>query len=554
MANIERIELIRNSQEFQEVDASWNNPETSVVRGRYSTGYGKFGEGTQAHPYELIHLDVALGAGLTGAGKVVAILDNGFLMDHRDLGVDREFGRYGTIGLADHGTHVAALIGGDMDDDGILGVAPDVQFFLSDWLHGDGGGSADVAWMAKAVEAATAARAIAHNNSWGWANGATVANVEARVSTGSTYYEALSQTINTSFTADDWEAYVDALYKFQETGVVVFAASNNERMTSADVASSMPAFFPDLEEAWIKSINGYFEVDGNGDITYAQRLSSGCFAEMATMCLAGDGTTYAPESGSTNDYGAGTGTSYFAPQVSGAVALISQAFPALTPAELTDRLLASADNSWFAGIGITANGSVDFGNGVVHSYSNEWGMGTLDLQAALNPIGSLTVAVGENLSTAERTSLDSATISTSSAFGDGLKASLSDVDMAVFDGLNANFNINAGDLVQTGGDSLADRMMDARRAAPGPGAAGSDADSFAFASFGSERRKVTARMGFTDDVAAFTGASIAKADLGDSSVLALTDGAFVAGAERSFGKLGFSAYAYVGGMTASTTA
>ena len=39
------------------------------------------------------------------------------------------------------------------------------------------------------------------------------------------------------------------------------------------------------------------------------------------------------------------GSSYGAPMVSGGIALLSQAFPNHTPAQLTDRVLASANNS-----------------------------------------------------------------------------------------------------------------------------------------------------------------------------------------------------------------
>ena len=75
-----------------------------------------------------------------------------------------------------------------------------------------------------------------------------------------------------------------------------------------------------------------------------------------------------------------------APQVSGMVALLSQAFPSHTPAQLTDRLLASANNAWFSPSGNTT--FTTHGASIKHGYNNEWGHGVPDLEAALSPITS----------------------------------------------------------------------------------------------------------------------------------------------------------------------
>ena len=56
---------------------------------------------------------------------------------------------------------------------------------------------------------------------------------------------------------------------------------------------------------------------------------------------------------------------YVAPQIAGAVALLSEHFPNHSAEQLVDRLLASADNSFF-----TRDGIVTFGNGVQHGYSD----------------------------------------------------------------------------------------------------------------------------------------------------------------------------------------
>ena len=72
-----------------------------------------------------------------------------------------------------------------------------------------------------------------------------------------------------------------------------------------------------------------------------------------------------------------------APQVSGMIALLSQAFPNHTPEQLTDRLLASANNSVHS---YRRNYVTTHGASIKHGYHDTWGHGVPDLYAALSPI------------------------------------------------------------------------------------------------------------------------------------------------------------------------
>ena len=114
-----------------------------------------------------------------------------------------------------------------------------------------------------------------------------------------------------------------------------------------------------MNEAWITVAN--VNIAGTTSQTFS--LYSAPCGLTASYCLAADGTNILGPGG--NDYTVGgftyensTGTSFAAPQVSGAVALLAAHFPNHTPEALTDRLLASANNV----IGFTQTGTVTFGN------------------------------------------------------------------------------------------------------------------------------------------------------------------------------------------------
>ena len=68
------------------------------------------------------------------------------------------------------------------------------------------------------------------------------------------------------------------------------------------------------------------------------------------------------------------------------MALLAQAFPNHTPEQLTDRLLASANNTWFTPSGHTT--FTTHGASIKHGYHETWGHGVPDFYAALSPITS----------------------------------------------------------------------------------------------------------------------------------------------------------------------
>ena len=134
-----------------------------------------------------------------------------------------------------------------------------------------------------------------------------------------------------------------------------------------------------MGEAWL--VVGNIDTSGSTVSSSSVTRQGNQCGVVAEYCVQADGTEITSGDTGNSTYSVLSGTSMAAPQVSGSVALLAQAFPNHTPAQLVDRILASANNDFF-----TATGTTSFINGVTHGYNSEFGHGIVDLSAALLPI------------------------------------------------------------------------------------------------------------------------------------------------------------------------
>ncbi|MEP1208936.1 MAG: S8 family serine peptidase [Rhizobiaceae bacterium] len=414
-------------------------------------GRGRHARDSVSHylpfPYVLMKLDYAWAAGLTGEGQTIAIHDTAYNFDSRhfensniDCGDNPgEFGACGPpAGLDDqHGTHVAGVIVADLDNSDLVGVAPDAKLIAYSWHGGFNHGPA--------LESATSAGAVAFNQSWGWG----ALNLEDQ--------DSVDNLIANS------SQRIEQMDEFQSVGVLVWTKSNEYEGSGPtderyfDNPADWPLLFPELEEAWISVANAYFELDREThEIFYADLYSTPC-GHSGPWCVTGSGLLMlAGVDGSEVEATNGSRSSWVAPQVSGAIALIAQAYPDLSPADWTARLLATANNSWFLNPGDPGyNDEFELGercwnegadNQFCHTYSWEFGHGLIDLEAALKPVGNLYVVSGAGLSMANRATLEMATLTVPLGSFGALQDSLT-LPLTTFDALNGNFTINTTDLL-----------------------------------------------------------------------------------------------------------
>ena len=392
---------LRNSPKYQIQSFDWHftNP-VSPTYSSFSLAHGR--------------VEYAHAAGLTGAGQTISIVDAGFLTSHVELAgktINTPAGY--TPDIDSHGTTVAAVAAGLSSAGDSIGVAPGANLLLGDFLSNDGFNNLLVDSVIAANQQASTFGAIVQNNSWGSEAPATYGSFQAEY--GSVF-----------------SAYYQSVLNLSQSAVIVFAVSNDESRTTIDLHAGLPVVAPELQNSWIAVVNAIPIFNGS-NISSATIISSKCF-EAAAWCMAADGTVWGAQATGNSDYALGTGTSFAAPQISGGIALLAEAFPTLSHEELRARMLASADNSFY-----NHTGYVEFAAGVQHGFNTEFGHGFMNMKAALSPIG------GSYLPRANGSSdpLGTPTIASTGMAGNVISRSLAQHDLLTIDGMGAGFDVSA---------------------------------------------------------------------------------------------------------------
>ena len=444
------------------------------------------GTGTSTiNPYTLVGINNAYARGLSGSGKVIAVYDTDY-----HLGTHKEFTdknnaskitndgtlTAGSDGTSWHGIHVSGTIAGDYNsnnsnflsgafgddrDYGMMGVAYNASLHLSDFADTSVYTNSQDRLNA-AITAAKNKNSIAQNNSWGWGT--------CRTGSGCTTIDELVTYQNNNSTSDSasmtgilggntskWADMITAYQNFQNTGVIVFANGNDYNSANASLQPGLPVVATELADAWL-TVGNLNIVGGTISSGSMKRVGNQC-GVAAEFCIFADGTDIWSSTGDTNistnnEYSTYTGSSMAAPIVSGAVALLSEAFPNHTPEQLVDRILASANNDFYS-----ATATTTFINGITHGYNSEFGHGLLDLATALGPIQTSSIILSAsgtsnlntrygNINTARRFNLSESNIRLGSAFGDSISNALNGKKAYFYDSLNGGFAFNMGTLVK----------------------------------------------------------------------------------------------------------
>jgi subtilisin family serine protease len=469
--------------------------EQNTIKGR-SSWTSVNGQSGTVHPYELVNLHKAHSfksgsTTLTGNGQTVYVMDDAMHNNH-----DSFSGK--TVTMLDtpavsnssvqHGTHVASIISGVVGGS-THGVAPDADIVFSTFNDNGTAQATDI------DTARTTHSAIAMNNSWGYSDGWNGSAYTSSVTWAEVLSSAnsASQNIRQYLNSSSMHAFgshtstwITAMDNFQNSGVVIWASSNYVNDTDVSFLAALPAYFNgtddsvDLSDAWLSVMYADYvgsstTISSTSDL---DRKGNPCGAAKEWCLVVDDysiGAAGYIDSGGTSQYSTISGSSMGAPQVSGMIALLGQAFPSHTPAQLTDRLLASANNTWF-----TSSGNTTFtthGASVKHGYNDEWGHGVPDMEAALAPItsnsnpfsfgfaspsgggGSGSSGSGSvPFSQVKKLPVTQTSMKVSSSLGDGILNGLKNKTAYAYDALNGGFKYNVTDFINY--DSLNEQKIE----------------------------------------------------------------------------------------------
>ena len=381
----------------------------------------------------LIGASTANDAGYTGSGVNVAIVDTGIDASHS------EFGHLGISGTSfgdgigydantdqnGHGTHVASIIAGRRDGNGMRGVAYDSSLFSYRLYAGSSisFSLSDSVW-ANMVDTHRSQNIDVSNNSWG----------------------SSSIEINEVTTSDITSSYGKAVTAYQNAvsaGTIFVWATGNNYGTQPSWQSGMPYRISGIESGWL----AVMAVDHNlQETNYTQRCG---LAKDWCVAAPGGGLAYDESSGvyaaqANGSYVRLSGTSMAAPHVTGLVSTVIDRFPSLSSSDVRNRILNTA----------TYTGLKDTSGRLATSLSQSsresiFGQGLVTYSAATSVIGSLQYVIGDNYySSTNSTNLDNEKVAIPSFVASN--SSIMNDTFTVFDSYDgANFDLKGYEIFES---------------------------------------------------------------------------------------------------------
>lgn len=328
----------------------------------------------------------------------------------------------------------------------------------------------DYKYIGNAFTSAAQNNAVAINNSWGntisWSNTGgnyynVISNDQVTVyesSTGLTsnlsnnylYYYYADTPVSGGYqsgTTYSTSNFLDSMKTAVNNGSIFVFAAGNEGQANPNLESLIPLYLTNTDntKTFYDETNNMYE---NFITVVAYDTSTGSLMSDSNQCgiaqrycLTAPGANITISNSITNDligttFDNYTGTSFAAPIVSGAIALIKSAYPYLTGAEITKLLFITAKDLGAAGV------------------DEVYGWGMIDLEAATRPYGLTTVpttsSINENSTLSY--SLSNSKIRLNSLIADTIKSK--NLNLVVLDSFNRTFNVNLNNFIESEKDRV----------------------------------------------------------------------------------------------------
>lgn len=334
-------------------------------------------------------------AGASGAGIMVGVVDSGVSDPNGELGarlspLSRDFaGNSSASDESGHGTAVAQVIAGARNGQLSMGMAWGASVL---GLRTDTPGSCSTKTTENTSGCTFASSAMASAVDYARQQGARVINMSLG---GGAAGNTLVQAVNRATAA----------------GIIIVISAGNDKEAAPDaLAQSLAA--PNVSRGLVVIATSVDNKDAHSSFANGAQGY-----EQTTISALGERVLSFDHTGAQFLY---SGTSFAAPQIAGAVALIAQAFPNLTPAEVVQLILTTARDAGASGPDAV------------------FGRGILDLARAFQPVGTSSLAGSAvPVSTNETSTLSSAMGDASGATGQALGA-------VMLDGYGRAFGIDLG--------------------------------------------------------------------------------------------------------------
>ncbi|MCY4324557.1 MAG: S8 family serine peptidase, partial [Betaproteobacteria bacterium] len=434
-------------------------------------------------PLTMLNATVAHAQGYTGKGVTVGIIDTGVDVVHWELAskivnptsAGDERLAAGKKSQNSHGTSVAGIIVASslappaslskrIRNRDVVGIAPDARLYVITIRLGTA--NPDRAYSPVRISSlrsnddfyanrfgSLSEHVSIINNSFGYTG-----LISESIYTSSALNGALANTVMTiaqdAVNDSDKVLYVWAAGNNHGRKVVTGTVTSSLDASSPGVLAGLPYRAPRLKKNTVVVVALRPNRNGQGQISsYSNRCGV-----AADFCIAapGGGRSTSERIGVVlairdrdgklqRGYGVSAGTSIAAPYVSGALAILMEAFPSLGATEVLARLLATADKS-----GIYATATI-------------YGQGLVDLEAAVKQVGDTSLLTSANLQ-GMRWPVDDSSLEAAAAFGDALIESLRGVSVAAYDDLDAPFAVALDRLLVEDGGSARPVAIDALNA------------------------------------------------------------------------------------------
>jgi hypothetical protein len=348
----------------------------SALPNQFNTAEMRRSDGPQQH-----NAHVAWAGGTTGAGVTIAVIDTGIDVDSPEFAgrlsassTDLFAARNALNATDDHGTTVAMIAAAARDDTGVVGMAWGATILAirtdePNSCTSDGATGAD-------AECAFNDSDIARGIDYAMSNGAKVINISLGGGSGAS--AQLQQSVRNAAAA----------------GALVVIAAGNEGFAALDEFGQQLAVTGAGSVLVVGSVDENYQISdfsnrpGTDGQYYLTARGDGvcCEYRNGTLYVDNEGFVYV-----------NSGTSFAAPQVAGAAALLAQAFPNLTGQQIAEILLRTAFDAGDAGT------------------DPVYGRGILNIAAAMQPVGTTGIAGQAGL-----LSLGEPVLAPSPAIGDAL--------------------------------------------------------------------------------------------------------------------------------------